>query len=217
MPNSSTPPRRRYRSQTKREEAPRAITITDRDLAILGAIFEHRFLTGELLLLLFPPDRARTPTKAIAAALAVRGATFTGAHIGSNLEKRLRDLFHAGLVDRIPRGLGHPFAYALTNDGQKLLRKHGHLAHRVTLAKPSDRLFYVEHTLMIARVRIALGLAVAERLSLEIRISKREGKDLHHRWQWRCVHRAMSNTDSGASRTPIPTEAEHRFRAARTA
>jgi uncharacterized protein YcfJ len=32
-----------------------------------------------------------------------------------------------------------------------------------------------------------------------------------------CVHRVMSNTDSGASRTPIPTEAEHRFRAARTA
>jgi hypothetical protein len=32
-----------------------------------------------------------------------------------------------------------------------------------------------------------------------------------------CVHRAMPNTDSGASRTPIPTEAEHRFRAVRTA
>lgn len=31
-----------------------------------------------------------------------------------------------------------------------------------------------------------------------------------------CVHRAKSNTDSGASRTPIPTQAEHRFRAART-
>jgi len=27
-----------------------------------------------------------------------------------------------------------------------------------------------------------------------------------------CVHRAMSNTDSGASRTPIPGQAEHRFR-----
>ena len=32
-----------------------------------------------------------------------------------------------------------------------------------------------------------------------------------------CVHRAISNTDSGASRTLIPTEAEHRFRAGRTA
>jgi len=28
--------------------------------------------------------------------------------------------------------------------------------------------------------------------------------------------RRMPNTDSGASRTPIPTQAEHRFRAART-
>src|SRR5207247_2048991 len=27
-----------------------------------------------------------------------------------------------------------------------------------------------------------------------------------------CVHRAMANTDSGASRTPIPAQAEHRFR-----
>ncbi len=31
-----------------------------------------------------------------------------------------------------------------------------------------------------------------------------------------CVHRANPNTDSGASRTPIPAEAEHRFRAGRT-
>jgi len=27
-----------------------------------------------------------------------------------------------------------------------------------------------------------------------------------------CVHRAMSNTDSGACRTPIPGQAEHPFR-----
>jgi hypothetical protein len=152
-------------------------------LDILAAILNHRFLTAELLLLLFPPDPARTPTKAIAAALEKRGATFTGAHVGSNLEKRLRVFFHARLVDRIPRGLGHPFAYALARDGQKLLRKHDRLTQRVELARPSDRLFYVEHTLMIARFRVALGLAVSERPSLEILTSKREGKDLHHVWR----------------------------------
>lgn len=31
-----------------------------------------------------------------------------------------------------------------------------------------------------------------------------------------CVHRAMPNADSDASRTLIPIEAEHRFRADRT-
>jgi hypothetical protein len=167
----------------KREESPRATTVHDRDLDVLAAILEHRFLTTELLLLLFPPDPAKTPTKAIAAALQKRGATFTGKHIGSNLEKRLRECFHAGLVDRIPRGLGHPFAYALGREGQKLLRKHDRVARRIELAKPSDRLFYVEHTLMIARFRIALRVAVSERPSLEIRTSKREGRDLRHAWR----------------------------------
>jgi hypothetical protein len=174
-----------YRSKTTRAARPRQFHIEERDVAILAAVHDHRFLIRELLLLLFPPDPTRTPKKAIAAALAKRGATFTGQHVGSNLDRRLRELFQQGLLDRISRGLGQPFAYALTRDGQRLLLKEGRVTRTTELAKPSERLFYVEHALMVARLRIAIALAVRGRPSLAILTSQREGRDLRRSWRER--------------------------------
>lgn len=171
------------------------IHLEDRDLAILGAVAEHRFLTQELLLLLFPPDAARTPLKAITAALEKRAADtgriaeFSGKYVGSNLGKRLRLLSRAGLLVRVARGLKpgtrvmKPSAYALTAAGQKVLVASERLRRPVHATGPAEKLYFVEHTLMIARFRIGLALAVGERASLELVESQREHQQLRFRWQ----------------------------------
>lgn len=183
MPESSSP-RGRYRSHTERVPT-RPIVAGAHDLDILAAIFAHRFLIQTLLLWLFPPSAERTPLKAIAAAVAKRGGALSGKHTGSNLHRRLRALFDAGLVDRIPRGLGLPYAYALTPAGQRLLVKAGRLDRVRPLAKPSRLLFHVEHALMVALFRIAIVLAIRERPEFEILASDREGQHLRHSWRYR--------------------------------
>lgn len=184
MPEPSSR-RGRYRSHTERLPTLRGIPAGAHDLDILAAIFAHRFLSQALLLWLIPPSVVRTPVKAIAAAVAKRGGTLSGKHTGSNLHRRLRALFDTGLVDRIPRGLGLPFAYALTPAGQRLLVKAGRLDRVRPLAKPSRLLFHVEHALMVALFRIAIVLAVRERPEFEILASDREGQHLRHAWRYR--------------------------------
>lgn len=182
-------PRGPYRPHTRRVPSQSPAPVDSRTLDILAAVADHRFLTTELLLLLFPPDAARTPTKAITAALTKRAAArgvppeFSGAYVGSNLKKRVRALFHDGRLDRIPRGPGTPFAYALAGPGRALLRKAGRLASRREVIGPADHLFYVEHTLMIARFRIALALAVRTHPSLTLVDSQRENRALRHAWR----------------------------------
>lgn len=180
-----------YRPATKRAPNPGPLELQERDLDVLAAILDHRFLTAELLLQLFPPDLARTPTIAIAAALQKRSGTFSGKHVGSNLERRLRQLYHHGYVDRIARGLERrrderprplPLAYALTSAGRALLKRAGHLPRKGGVIGPAEHLFYVHHALMVARFRIALELAVRERPSLELVDSQRESEALRHSW-----------------------------------
>lgn len=184
MPEPSSD-RGSYRGHLERLPKIGSTAAGEHDLEILAEIHEHRFLTQALLLSLFPPSAARTPIKAIAAAAAKRGATLSGKHTGSNLHRRLRALFDAGLTDRIPRGLGLPYAYSLTPAGQRFLVKAGRLDRMRPLAKPGRLLFHVEHTLMVALFRIAVELAVRERPSFEILASEREGQPLRHSWRHR--------------------------------
>lgn len=166
--------------------------ITDRDLAILQLVAEHRVLTQTLVLQALSLVGDRLPRQQ--AGLPAEAGGKAGPS-PTNLSRRLAGLFHGGFLDRIlpARGVtfrGDAFAYGITTQGEKKLRERQpdlpfpagsnwkRRNEKLTHNPPFTR-----HSLMIARARIAIAHAVREMPALELVTSEREGPNLAAVWE----------------------------------
>ena len=156
-------------------EARPALVLQPRDLDVLAALHDHRFLDRELLLQLFPPGPRPAHLPELAQAK----------QPGTNLDRRLAKLFHHGYLDRRRTQWGGAFFYALSTPGAQLLAE----ARGLVLTKQDRsrknrevRDANLEHTVMIARFRIALTTA-APLAGLALDRFHREGKDLRADWR----------------------------------
>jgi hypothetical protein len=176
MNTDSSMPRGRYRPRLERapETAP-SIEITERDLAVLALLAEHRVLTQGL----------------VEDALECSGPRPSP----TNLSKRLAAMFHGGYLDRIlpPRREtftgGAAFAYALTAKSERLLRSRqfelpfpAGANWKRRNEKLSQNPPFTRHTLMVARFRITLDRALPAAPSLVLATSERENPELQHTW-----------------------------------
>jgi hypothetical protein len=169
-----------YRKQFIRDKtAPPPFTIQERDISIIQAVFENRFLTIPLLAQLFPPDENGRRRK---------GASEPARLLPySNLYRRLSPLFHNGYLHRFRTVIGGDHIYAVDTKGVQILRDR-----QIPLPLPNEdwRLnketpatLFVNHTLMVARFRVALQRALAEHPSLQLHSFEREGLDLKAEWR----------------------------------
>lgn len=173
-------PRGPYRPQEKRlSTAKPPLQLQERDFGILEAVWANRFLTRDLLLALFPPDQTRAPRPVA-----------TGRHIGSNLDRRLAKLFHHGHLDRIRTVRGGALVYALGQRGAALLKSR---QPSLPLSEATDwreknrdvSNLYVDHALMVARLRTALIVATGQTPATTLDRFERESTDLKATWQHR--------------------------------
>jgi hypothetical protein len=187
----TTPPRPDgHRPHLRRAPERKGFELQPRDIEVLRALYEHRLLTRSLFLPLFPPDPARTPAHL---------RTLHPKVPGTNLEKRLAQLFHQGYVDRFRTVVGGELVYALGNAGATLLRqRQPKLAITLTDWAKKNRalkLLFVEHTLMVARFRIALTVATRETPSTVIEAFLPEPRAPRLTWT-RPGGRALVNPDA---------------------
>jgi len=167
-----------YRTHFKRaKNNPPPLLLQDRDFVIIRAIYENRFLNLELLGLIFPPDpKAR--------ALKTSTTSTTSEH--GNLQRRLRSLFHHGYLFRFRTEHRAELTYAVTNNGLELLRtRQLPLPLSLDMRTKNQKLkgAYVEHTLMVARFRVGLSLALREHPDLTLKTFERDNQDLRLRWE----------------------------------
>lgn len=135
-----------------------SFSFQPRDLELLKAIFEHRFLTRNLILPLFGAELSAEDT---------------------NLDRRLRKLTAAGYVRRLPRqNRRTEYVYALTGAGAELLRKHQlPLPFADWAEKNRDvKAGFVEHTLMVARWYMSAVAGVRELQGVQIQHYERESR-----------------------------------------
>jgi len=171
---------KKYRPHFKRDPKNKpAIIIQQRDVAILRAIHENRFLTASLLTLLFPPD---------AKARARKGVTDTtpSQEPYSNLRRRLSALYHGYYVNRFRADLGEEYIYALDTQGAELLlNKQPELPLDVDWRKKNQDLSnaYFDHTLMVSRFRVSLSLGLRKHATLFLHEYERESADLKAEWK----------------------------------
>ena len=134
-------------------EAPDPFQLTDRDIALVRHVAQHRFLRSTHL-----SDLCQAPHKKVC--------------------DRLTSLFHAGYLDR-PRAQFESFrdgggsaamVYALGNRGVRLLVEHGVDAVEVDWTRKNDLAGrqFIEHSLAISDVRVALQRAIRERPGFEL-------------------------------------------------
>jgi hypothetical protein len=98
-----------YRPQRRRAATDKpAFRLTDRDVESVAAVFANRFLTAEIVAQLFPPQESSGPD-----------LTKTGTAAGSNLDRRLRKLFHHNYLDRLRLVVGGELIYALAHEGAR--------------------------------------------------------------------------------------------------
>ncbi|MFZ0889029.1 MAG: replication-relaxation family protein [Candidatus Binataceae bacterium] len=190
----STPrgPRRPYRKHRERppEHDRPGLQLQPRDFEILQSLHTNRFLTFGLLLSLFPPDPSRTPAH-------VR--TDRPKAAGSNLARRLQKLFAHELVDRLRLVTGGELIYALAQPGLELLQ-----SRQADLFSPSNlhqlnreaKSVSIEHTLMEARLRVALVVASREAQRVKLEHFEREGPALHAAWERAGIGRCYINPDA---------------------
>ena len=143
--SSSLPQQRRPRFA---RAAPPPLRLTDDDIAVLQHVAKHRFLRSTHLVQLLD----RSPKK---------------------LVERLGLLYHAGYLDRPRAQLDYyatagsaPMVYALGNKGAAVLAEiHGGTAPKVdwTDKNRTARRPFIEHTLLIADVMVAVEIAVRAR------------------------------------------------------
>lgn len=133
----------RYRRQSANKPP---LILQDRDTRIIQAVYENRFMTSELIKILFPGSE--------------RGVL-----------SRLQKLFHHGFLDRIKGPVSMPIVYALGDQGAELLKELGILETRGTGWRKKNRKIkelYLDHTLQIARFRTILTLALKNKPQNEI-------------------------------------------------
>jgi len=152
------------------------LQLQERDLRMMQEVFESRFLSRSLLGELFPPDPTRTPRAAV-----------TGSATGTNLDRRLAKLFHHGYLDRVRTVRRGELIYALGACGAELLRTRQPdlpLSETIDWAEKNRDLSeqYIEHGLMVARLRVALTLGAARTPSTTVQRFEREGKTLKAEW-----------------------------------
>ena len=134
-------------------ETPDPFQLTDRDIALVRLVAQHRFLRSTHL-----SDLCQASHKKVC--------------------NRLTSLFHAGYLDR-PRAQFEPFregggssamVYALASRGARLLVEHGFDAAEVDWTRKNDGAGrqFIQHTLAISDVRVALQQAIRERPGFEI-------------------------------------------------
>jgi protein involved in plasmid replication-relaxation len=147
---TADPPRRKRRFV---REAPDPFQLTERDMALIRLVAQHRFLRSTHL-----SDLCQAPHKKVC--------------------DRLTRLFHAGYLDR-PRAQFEAFrdgggscamVYALGNRGARLLIEHGVDAAELDWTRKNDRAGrqFIQHTLAISDVRVSLQRAIRERPGFQI-------------------------------------------------
>jgi hypothetical protein len=176
-----------YLKQFKRPEDPSLLPPfhfqPKRDLSILKAVFENRFMDFSLLNSLFPPDLARTPLHVF---------TKEPKAPGSNLRKRLKKLHLYQFLERLNTHRTEEHIYAIGQKGaDELLARNAEenlnisIQHRYDWKEKSydPHRLYVEHTLMVARFRVALEVATRNHPSVKLLHFERESKDLKYTWK----------------------------------
>lgn len=176
---SLTLPRRKRRFV---RETPEPFQLTERDITLVGLVAEHRFLRSTHL-----SELVEAPHKKVC--------------------DRLTSLFHSGYLDR-PRaqleffredGGSAAMVYALANRGaQLLITHHGPDIAAVDWARKNDLAGrpFIQHTLAIADVRVALKRAIRTRPCFQIlepeeliATAPAETRARERPWTWRTTVR----------------------------
>ena len=150
--SATQPPASRRRRRFVRE-APDPFQLTQRDIALVRLVAEHRFLQSTHL-----SDLCQAPHKKVC--------------------DRLTSLFHASYLDR-PRAQFEAFrngggsaamVYALASRGARLLIQHGIDAAEVDWSRKNDLAGrqFIQHKLAISDMRVALQRAIRERPGCQI-------------------------------------------------
>lgn len=153
--------------------------LQERDTAIIKAVFENRYLTVPLLAQLFPPDPAGRARKGVTAPPLAMSY--------NNLRVRLRNLFHDGYLHRFRTIIGGEHIYAVDTKGVQLMKEK-----QIPLPiheegwrpnKETPATLFIDHTLMVARLRAALTAATREHENIRLVSFEREGLDLKAEWR----------------------------------
>lgn len=154
-----SPPARRLPKFTRAKHSWRPpLVLQERDIAFLQAAADYRLLSTPQYLLLFPESR-------------------------DAVYRRLQLLFHHGYLDRLNGDPTKPMVYGLANRGAEILVERGYLQDIGDWRKKNQDLQdrYIAHQTMITNFRIALTLAVRERLDVRLLFFQREGLALRDR------------------------------------
>jgi hypothetical protein len=127
-----------------------SLSLTERDREILRWVYQHRFLSSEQITCLVDGSR-------------------------QGILRRLNLLFHAGFLDRPRRqkvalGHNHCLVYGLGNKGAGLLSSEYDLPSETVDWSGKNRNakdFFLEHTLMVSRILVALRLACRKEQDIE--------------------------------------------------
>ena len=191
MPTTASPSIVFPRRKRFVRETPEPFQLTERDVTLVDLIAEHRFLRSTHL-----SELVEAPHKKVC--------------------DRLTSLFHAGYLDR-PRaqleffrqdGGSTPMVYALANRGAQLLvAHHGPDVSAVDWARKNDHAGrpFIQHTLAIADLRVALKRAVRARPGFQIlepeqliAMAPPETRARKRPWTWRTrVHHNDATIEIG--------------------
>lgn len=141
-PTSSPPPKRVYPKKFERHPT-QSIEITERDVEILAALGRCRILKPCQVHRLVSPESGK-----------------------QTIQRRLKKLFHAGFVDRIPSFVregtnSDGILHVLDVAGADLLRSRGLREHQLYKNQKLGHLF-VQHILELADFRITMELATKD-------------------------------------------------------
>lgn len=161
---------RPHRSRYVRDKAsPSEIALKERDYAVIQLVYNHRFLTLELLWHLLQPDyRSRSIRYAVGTDGKSRPKRYGFGQ--QALSKRLRQLFHAAYLERHyptdqPMGRGHGAPRAIYGLGLKsvavLEERVGVPAYEIRRIVERNRVTtpFLRHAIEVARFRVTLELA----------------------------------------------------------
>jgi len=168
-----------YRSHLNKKNPTKALPplqIQDRDVEIIHAVSENRFLTRPMLTRLFPPNQTARTFKS--------ANPHDSTH--SNLQKRLRALFWHDYLHRFKIEIDGEFIYALDTKGARLLTSRQlplPLTSTVTQLSKDPAWFQVEHTLMTANFRTSLEAALREHPTYELSSFQRSSDDIKVSWE----------------------------------
>jgi len=158
-----------------------AFELQDRDLDILLSVLENRFLNADLLKLLFPPNKAKTPPHVF---------TSKPTRSGTNIDRRLSKLFHHGYLHRIRTDINGKLFYALTSKGAQLIAdRQLPLPFNLTLLTDWEEKnrdlshHYLEHTVMVSRFFTSLICGGREHPTIQLTRYEREGEGIKEEWR----------------------------------